>query len=299
MSESRRSFFRNATVLGAGLMGWAESLRAQKSPAAGAKGANQPPNKTARKRSSGPPMRMQSPDIPDLPFTLEGETKVFRLIAEPVKRRIVPWKTLDVWGYNGSCPGPTIQVTQGDRVRILVENRLPESTSMHWHGIEVPIDQDGVPWVSQRPIAPGETFTYEFTVHQEGTFFYHAHSAMQEMIGLIGMFIAHPREAHAPQVDHDYGIVLQEWAVLPNNSVPNTANMEFNWLTFTGVAAPLTTLFTCASTWLRRYRSGDLLVSISLNATGAQLRKPAITRTQPLLCSTLRTRSPEVKPASH
>jgi len=142
MSESRRSFFRNATVLGAGLMGWAESLRAQKSPAAGAKGANQPPNKTARKRSSGPPMRMQSPDIPDLPFTLEGETKVFRLIAEPVKRRIVPWKTLDVWGYNGSCPGPTIQVTQGDRVRILVENRLPESTSMHWHGIEVPIDHE-------------------------------------------------------------------------------------------------------------------------------------------------------------
>jgi manganese oxidase len=93
----------------------------------------------------------------------------------------------------------------------------------------------------QKPIAPGETFTYEFTVHQEGTFFYHAHSAMQEMIGLIGMFIAHPREERAPRVDHDYGIVLQEWAVLPNNSVPNTANMEFNWLTFNGVAAPLTT----------------------------------------------------------
>jgi FtsP/CotA-like multicopper oxidase with cupredoxin domain len=184
---------------------------------------------------------MQSPDIPDLPFTLDGEKKVFRLVAEPIKRRIAPWKTLDVWGYNGSCPGPTIQVTQGDRVRIQVENRLPESTSMHWHGIEVPIDQDGVPWVSQRPIAPGETFTYEFTVHQEGTFFYHAHSAMQEMIGLIGMFISHPREAYSPRVDHDYGIVLQEWAVLPNNSVPNTANMEFNWLTFNGVAAPLTT----------------------------------------------------------
>jgi len=95
--------------------------------------------------------------------------------------------------------------------------------------------------VSQRPIAPGETFPYEFTVHQEGTFFYHAHSAMQEMIGLIGMFIAHPREAHSPYVHHDYGIILQEWAVLPNNSVPNTAGMEFNWLTFNGVAAPLTT----------------------------------------------------------
>jgi FtsP/CotA-like multicopper oxidase with cupredoxin domain len=184
---------------------------------------------------------MESPDIGDMPFTMDGGTKVFHLIAEQVKRKIVPWKTLDVWGYNGSCPGPTIQVQQGDRVRIRVENRLPESTSMHWHGLEVPIEQDGVPYVSQKPIAPGETYTYEFTVNQEGTFFYHAHSAMQEMIGLIGMFIAHPREKHLPDVDHDYGIVLQEWAVLPNNSVPNTAGMEFNWLTLNGVAAPLTT----------------------------------------------------------
>jgi manganese oxidase len=246
MSESRRSFFRNATILGAGLISWTESLRAHKSPPAVAPpGAQQnhsarAHSKSARSKSSAL-MLMQSPDIPEQPFTLEGGTKVFRLIAEPLKRKIVPWKTLDVWGYNGSCPGPTIQVTQGDRVRILVENRLPESTSMHWHGIEVPIEQDGVPFVSQRPIAPGETFTYEFSVHQEGTFFYHAHSAMQEMMGMIGMFIAHPREAHSPRVDHDYGIVLQEWAVLPNNSVPNTANMEFNWLTFNGVAAPLTT----------------------------------------------------------
>jgi manganese oxidase len=246
MSESRRSFFRNATVLGAGLMSWAGSVRAQKlpstAPSPGAQQKNLPhPHSKAARMKSPAPEPMQSPDISDLPFTLDGGTKVFRLVAEPLKRRIVPWKTLDVWGYNGSCPGPTIQITQGDRVRILVENRLPESTSMHWHGIEVPIEQDGVPFVSQRPIAPGETYTYEFTVHQEGTFFYHAHSAMQEMIGLIGMFVAHPRDGHSPRVDHDYGIVLQEWAVLPNNSVPNTANMEFNWLTFNGVAAPLTT----------------------------------------------------------
>src|SRR5262249_3943992 len=223
MSESRRSFFRNATVFGAGLIGWVEALDGQKSPPADQKGTHHSHSNIARRKFASPPVRMQSLDIPDLPWTVEGETKVFRLIAEPIKRRIVPWKTLDVWGYNGSCPGPTIQVTQGDRIRIVVENRLPESTSMHWHGIEGPIEQDGRPWVSQRPIGPGETFTYEFTVHQEGTFFYHAHSAMQEMIGLIGMFISHPREAHTPQVDHDYGIVLQEWAVLPNNSVPNTA----------------------------------------------------------------------------
>ena len=238
MSESRRSFFRNAAVLGAGLMTWAEGLRAQKSAKAD---ANERTSRAPAKERAGPPLRMESPDIGDLAFTMDGDTKVFHLIAEPVKRKIVPWKTLDIWGYNGSSPGPTIQVQQGDRVRIEVENRLPESTTMHWHGLEVPIEQDGVPYISQKPIAPGETYAYEFTVHQEGTFFYHAHSAMQEMIGLIGMFIAHPHAAYTPRVGHDYGIVLQEWAVLPNSSVPNTAGMEFNWLTFNGVAAPLTT----------------------------------------------------------
>ncbi|HVO56163.1 MAG TPA: copper oxidase [Dongiaceae bacterium] len=236
MSESRRNFFRNAAVFGAGLLSLAQPAGAQKQEAHGSHGLPEP----AKKSGSAPPA-MIAPDIPDLPYTRDGGVKVFHLIAEPVKRRIVPWKTLQVWGYNGSCPGPTIQVQQGDRVRIHLENRLPESTSMHWHGLEVPIEQDGVPWISQKPIPPGETFTYEFTVHQEGTFFYHAHSAMQEMIGLIGMFIAHPREPHAPAVQHDYGIVLQEWAVLPNSAVPNTANMEFNWLTFNGVSAPWTT----------------------------------------------------------
>ena len=239
MSESRRNFFRNTAILGAGLMSWAEGLRAQKIP--DGKSPVPPPGGRAKEKSASPPIAMTSPDIPDLPFAMDGGTKVFHLIPEPVKRRIVPWKTLDVWGYNGSCPGPTIQVQQGDRVRILVENRLPESTTMHWHGLEVPMEQDGVPYISQKPIAPGETYKYEFTVHQEGTFFYHAHSAMQEMIGLIGMFIAHPRTEHTPKVDHDYGIVLQEWAVLPNSSVPNTAGMEYNWLTFNGAAAPLTT----------------------------------------------------------
>ena len=228
MSNTRRSFFQNAAALAA-LFGLPSHLSAEK---------------TAPRKTTEPPrphVPVLTPDVPDLPFTLDSATKVFHLRAEPVKRKIAPFKTIDAWGYNGSCPGPTIQVTQGDRIRIHVENALPESTSMHWHGLEVPIEQDGVPFVSQKPIAPGETFTYEFTVHQEGTFFYHAHSAMQEMIGLLGLFIAHPQTPYAPRADHDFAIVLQEWAILPNNSVPNTASMEFNWLTFNGLSAPATT----------------------------------------------------------
>jgi manganese oxidase len=239
MSTSRRNFFQDAMLYGAGLFGVSARLGAAASPIP--KGETEHHHPTPGNSPAKSSLPMVTPDVPDLPFELDGAVKVFRLKAAPLKQKIAPFKTIDVWGYNGSCPGPTIQVTQGDRVRIQVENALPESTSMHWHGLEVPIEQDGVPWISQKPIPPGATYTYEFTVHQEGTFFYHAHSAMQEMIGLLGMFVAHPEKPHAPHVDHDYGIVLQEWAVLPNNSVPNTASMEFNWLTFNGLSAPATT----------------------------------------------------------
>jgi manganese oxidase len=184
---------------------------------------------------------MTTPDVADLPHAMDGGVRVFQLVAEPVKKKIAPFKTIDAWGYNGSCPGPTIQVREGDRVRVIFENRLPESTSLHWHGLEIPIEQDGVPYISQKPVAPGQKYVYEFTVHQEGTFFYHAHSAMQEMMGQIGFFVAHPEKDYKPRVDHDYGLILQEWAVLPSNTVPNTAAMEFNWLTFNGVSAPMAT----------------------------------------------------------
>jgi manganese oxidase len=239
MSSSRRNFFQDAMLFGAGLFGLSSRLNATTSP--DSRDETKHGHPTAATPTAREAVPMITPDVADLPFEMDGEVKVFRLKAAPTKQKIAPFKTIDVWGYNGSCPGPTIQVTQGDRVRIIFENGLPESTSMHWHGLELPIEQDGVPWISQKPVPPGGSYTYEFTVHQEGTFFYHAHSAMQEMIGLIGMFVAHPEKPHTPRVDHDYGIVLQEWAVLPNNTVPNTASMEFNWLTFNGVSAPATT----------------------------------------------------------
>jgi FtsP/CotA-like multicopper oxidase with cupredoxin domain len=96
-----------------------------------------------RRHSSELPVSVVTPDIPSLAYTLDRSVKVFRLVAEPVKQQILPGKVLDLWGFNGSAPGPTIQVNQGDRVRIVVDNHLPEPTSMHWHGFEIPNNMDG------------------------------------------------------------------------------------------------------------------------------------------------------------
>lgn len=219
--KDRRSFFRNALGLGAGILSASKLASAKDEP--------------------GSPVMVETPDIKDLPFTTANGVKVFNLVAEPVKQQIAPNKTLDVWGFNGSAPGPTIQITQGDRVRVIVDNHLPEPTSMHWHGFEIPHGMDGGPGISQDPIPPGGRFVYEFTLHQAGTFFYHSHMAMQEMMGMLGAFIMHPKAAFVPRVDKDFVILLQEYAVLPNNTVPNTMNMEFNWLVFNGKSAPATT----------------------------------------------------------
>jgi len=203
----------------------------------------QPPvhERAAPAAAGSAPVPVTTLDVGDLPFTLDNGVKVFHLIAEPVKQVIIPGRTFDLWGFNGSAPGPTIQANEGDRVRIVFENRLPEPTGIHWHGLELPIEMDGVPGIGQKPVMPGERFPYEFSLHQNGTFFYHPHMAMQEMVGMLGGFIIHPKSAYAPRVDQDYLIALQEYAVLPNSSIPNSMNMEFNWLTFNGKAGPAAT----------------------------------------------------------
>lgn len=180
-------------------------------------------------------------DIGDLPFTMEGDVKVFHLIAQVITQQISPDKKIAVWGYNGSAPGPTIQVNEGDHVRIIFDNQLPEPTSIHWHGFEDQIQYDGQPGISQPTVKPGGRFIYEFDIHQNGTYFYHSHMAMQEMAGMLGAFIMHPKVSYAPHCDKDFAISLQEYAVLPNNTVPNTMNMEYNWLLLNGKAGPANT----------------------------------------------------------
>src|ERR1700683_115571 len=236
--KNRRDFLRNALGLGAR---FAAAPRLVAAPHESGTAVDMKPISHAAERSSGLIVSVETPDVPQLPWRMEGGVKEFHLITEPVKQEVVPGRVVDLWGYNGSAPGPTIEVNQGDRVRIIVDNHLPEATSMHWHGFEVPVEMDGSPGSSQAPIPPGGRFVYEFTLHQEGTYFYHSHMAMQEMMGMIGAFIMHPREPYRPRVDKDFAIILQEYAIHPNISVPNSMNMELNWLTLNGKAGPATT----------------------------------------------------------
>lgn len=208
---------------------------------------NSPPVKKTQRSNAPVTVPVVTPDIPHLPWTMENGVKVFHLTAEIIKREILPAssmgqaKVLTLWGYSGSVPGPTIEVNEGDHVRVVFHNNLPEPTTIHWHGLEIPVNMDGMPFISQQPVKPGGMFVYDFTLHQNGTFFYHSHGAMQEMMGAIGLFIIHPKKPDHPAVQKDFGIILQEFAALQNNPVPNSMAMEFNWLTFNGKAAPATT----------------------------------------------------------
>ncbi len=177
-----------------------------------------------------------TPNGSTLPWTMEDGCKTFRLTAEPVKREFAPGMIVNCWGYNGQTPGPTIEVVEGDRVRIYVTNKLPEPTSVHWHGMRLPNGMDGVSGLTQKPINPGETYKYEFTCNQQGTLMYHPHydEMVQMALGMMGFFIIHPKNPLAEQqVDRDFAIMLMEWAVEPGTFTPNPAVMtDFNMFTF-------------------------------------------------------------------
>ncbi len=195
-----------------------------------------------------PPARLQrgrapviTPNGTSLPWRMEGGVKVFHLIAERVRREFTPGFVVDAWGYNGITPGPTIEAFEGDRVRLLVENRLPEPTSIHWHGIILPNGMDGVSGLTQPKIGPGETFAYEFTLKQTGTQMYHPHfdEMVQIAMGMHGFFIIHPRDAAARRVDRDFAIFLNEWFIKPGTSKPDpTVMLDFNVFTMNSRVFP-------------------------------------------------------------
>ena len=166
-----------------------------------------------------------------LPWRTNNGVKEFHLVAEPVKRELAPGSVAHLWGYNGSSPGPTIEAVEGDRVRLFVTNRLPEHTTIHWHGQRLPSGMDGVGGLSQPQIQPGETFVYEFTLRRHGTFMYHPHAdeMVQMGMGMMGLFIVHPKDPAVRRVDRDFGFIMANYEVKPGTYVPDTSVMlEFN-----------------------------------------------------------------------
>jgi len=183
-----------------------------------------------------------TPNGTTMPWRWEDGFKTFHLIAEPVVREFADGLKVNCWGYNGSTPGPTIEAVEGDRVRIYVENRLPEATSMHWHGVILPNAMDGVPGMNQRPIEPGATFKYEFTVRQHSTHMYHPHfdEMVQQSLGMMGFLIFHPKNPPR-RIDRDFAIFLNEWFIKPGTSAPDpTVMLDFNVFTFNGKVFPAT-----------------------------------------------------------
>jgi FtsP/CotA-like multicopper oxidase with cupredoxin domain len=164
-------------------------------------------------------------------WRMNGEVKEFHLVAEPVERELAPGSTAHLWGYNGTSPGPTIEAIEGDKVRIFVTNKLPEHTTIHWHGILLPSGMDGVGGLSQPQIQPGETFVYEFQLKKSGTFMYHPHAdeMVQMGLGMMGLFIVHPKDPSFRRVDRDFGFIMANYEMKPGTYVPDTSVMlEFN-----------------------------------------------------------------------
>ncbi len=207
--------------------------------------------------------RVRTLNVPYLGYEMDGNVKVFTVVAQPVKHVFTEGRMPDesfikpanrfslgmhhmqsrreakLWGYNGCMPGPTIEAIEGDRVRIILRNELPEPTTIHWHGLEVPNEMDGAGGVTQPPVPPRGTFVYEFTLHQVGTYMYHTGFNMmkQDGMGLGGFFVIHPRKWKY-RIDRDFAIMLQAFALLPGNDRPDLVTMDFNWFTFNGKVAP-------------------------------------------------------------
>ncbi len=184
---------------------------------------------------------VRTPAVGSLPWRMVDGAKEFHLIAEPVRREFAPGTVVDAWGYNGSTPGPTIEAVEGERVRIYVENRLPEKHAVHWHGLVVPNGMDGVGGLTQPHIPPGRTMVYEFTLRRPGTQMYHSHSdeMFQMALGMYGFFVVHPKDPADAPADVDYALFLGEWAVHPGTRVPDPMVMlEFNLFTFNGRMFP-------------------------------------------------------------
>ncbi len=234
--NSRRSFFKAASM--AGIAGGALAASAVSRVALAGlpevvsqnSAASMPPLMPPNGRPYRPVMTLNGWT---LPWRMNQGVKEFHLIAEPVVREIAPGMKAHLWGYNGQSPGPTIEVVEGDRVRIFVTNRLPEHTSVHWHGQRLPNGMDGVSGLTQPAIQPGKTMVYEFVARRPGSFMYHPHAdeMTQMAMGMMGAWITHPKQAHPliTEADRDFVFLLNAFDIEPGASRPSISTMtDFN-----------------------------------------------------------------------
>jgi FtsP/CotA-like multicopper oxidase with cupredoxin domain len=227
--STRRQFINSsaAAVMGAALVSRVGAASLPEAPEM-TEASTQPPLIPQTGRPYNPVVTV---DGWTLPWRMNGKWKEFHLTAEPVERELTPGSVANLWGYNGQSPGPTIECVEGDFVRIFVTNRLPEHTTVHWHGILLPSGMDGVGGLSQPQIGPGKTFAYEFQMKKSGTFMYHPHAdeMVQMAMGMMGSLVVHPKNPKQHRVDRDFVFVMSGFDIEPGTFTPRVNTMlDFN-----------------------------------------------------------------------
>ena len=236
--NSRRTFLSRASLAVTAAAVSRASLGAVPEPATMDKSSTQRPLVPPNGRPYNPVVTLNGWT---LPWRMNAGVKEFHLVAEPVVRELAPGMKAHLWGYNGQSPGPTIEVVEGDRVRLFVTNRLPEHTSMHWHGQRLPNGMDGVGGLTQPYIQPGKTYVYEFVARRPGTFMYHPHGdeMVQMAMGMMGFWVTHPRDPGFMRVDRDFVFLLSNYDIDPGSYTPKVTTMlDFNLFTFNSRVFP-------------------------------------------------------------
>ena len=199
-----------------------------------------------------------------LPWRMNNGWKEFHLTAEAVEREMAPGMTARLWGYNGQSPGPTIECVEGDKVRIFVTNRLPEHTTIHWHGIFLPAGMDGVGGLNQPQIPPGKTYVYEFELKQSGTFMYHPHAdeMVQMAMGMMGSLVVHPKNPELYKVDRDFCFLMSSYDIEPGTMTARINTMlDFNIWTWNSRVFPGIDHLVCREGDRVRVRMGNLTMT--------------------------------------
>jgi manganese oxidase len=233
---NRRSMMAGA-VLGAGLVTRAEAAAIPEAPTQSSP-QMQPPLSPPNGRPYNPVVTLNGWT---LPWRMKDGWKEFHLVAEPVVREMAPGMKAHLWGYNGQSPGPTIECVEGDRLRIFVTNKLPEHTTIHWHGVLLPNGMDGVGGLTQPQIPVGKTYVYEFQMKKSGTFMYHPHAdeMVQMAMGMMGFIVVHPADPAQHRVDRDFCFLLASYDIEPGAATPKIATMtEFNLWAFNSRVFP-------------------------------------------------------------